>query len=235
MNHSAVLSIEDASPAGAFKDRTRMYQDIKSAVHRRLIERLDLSRMKEDNKEETKKQVKPVVVDLIATQAAPLSGSERQAIADEVLDEVFGFGPLEPLLKDPEITDILINNYREVYVEKKGRLEQCNVAFRDDRHLLQIIDRIVSRVGRRVDETSPMVDARLPDGSRVNAIIPPLALDGPKLSIRRFGVNPVNLDQLLEYESVIPEIEVYIGKKQSQSRHPKSREKSFCYRYPLHG
>ncbi|HOL93970.1 MAG TPA: CpaF family protein [bacterium] len=188
------------------KDRMKILHDIKVTVHRRLIERLDLTHIGENNKEEIKRQVRPVVVDLIASQAIPLNGAERLAMAEEVLDEVFGFGPLEPLLKDPEITDILVNNYREVYVEKKGKLERSDAAFRDDRHLLQIIDRIVSRVGRRVDETSPMVDARLPDGSRVNAIIPPLALNGPALSIRRFGVNPVKLDQLLEFQSVIPEM-----------------------------
>mgnify|MGYP001185090889 CR=1 FL=1 len=170
------------------KDRTRTLHDIKVTVHRRLIERLDLTQIGENNKEEIKRQVRPVVVDLIASQPIPLNGAERLAMAEEVLDEVFGFGPLEPLLKDTEITDILVNNYREVYVEKKGKLERSEAAFRDDRHLLQIIDRIVSRVGRRVDETSPMVDARLPDGSRVNAIIPPLALNGPALSIRRSSI-----------------------------------------------
>ncbi|HQP98246.1 MAG TPA: CpaF family protein, partial [bacterium] len=125
-------------------------------------------------------------------------------IAEQVLDEVFGFGPLEPLLKDPEVSDILVNNFQEVYIEKHGKIQKAEVAFQDDRHLLQIIDRIVSRVGRRVDEISPMVDARLPDGSRVNAIIPPIALDGPALSIRRFGANPLSLENLLNNGSITP-------------------------------
>jgi pilus assembly protein CpaF len=199
-----------ASPEAGRKisdaNRTRLYEDIKTAVHRRLIERLDLSRIREDNKEEVKRQVKPVILELIAGHGAPLSGSERLALADEVLNEVFGFGPLEALLNDPDVSDILVNNSQEVYVEKKGKIYKSDIRFRDDRHLMQIIDRIVSRVGRRVDENSPMVDARLPDGSRVNAIIPPLALRGPALSIRRFGANPVRLEKLLEYQSIIPEM-----------------------------
>ncbi|MBN2327378.1 MAG: CpaF family protein [Candidatus Omnitrophica bacterium] len=185
---------------------SRAVNDIKSIVHRQLIDRLDLSRVRDENKEDVKRQIKPVILELIAGQGTPLSGSERLTLADEVMNEVFGFGPLEVLLNDPDVSDILVNNCHEVYVEKKGKIEKSNIRFRDDRHLLQIIDRIVSRVGRRVDETSPMVDARLPDGSRVNAIIPPLALKGPALSIRRFGVNPVRLEQLLEYQSVIPEM-----------------------------
>ncbi|MGC9327457.1 MAG: CpaF family protein [Candidatus Hinthialibacter sp.] len=184
----------------------RPVSDIKSIVHRQLIDRLDLSRVRDENKEDIKRQIKPVILELIAGQGTPLSGSERLELADEVMNEVFGFGPLEVLLNDPDISDILVNNSQEIYVEKKGRIEKSNVRFRNDRHLMQIIDRIVSRVGRRIDETSPMVDARLPDGSRVNAIIPPLALKGPALSIRRFGVNPVQLEQLLEYQSVIPEM-----------------------------
>jgi len=205
MNADSVQTVQSIRTVEV-KDRNRLYTDIKSAVHRRLIERLDVSRILEDNKDEIKRQVKPVVIELIASQSAPLSGVERSTMADEVLDEVFGFGPLEPLLKDPEITDILVNNSHEIYVEKHGKLERCSITFRDDRHLLQIIDRIVSRVGRRVDETSPMVDARLPDGSRVNAIIPPLALNGPVLSIRRFGVNPYQLDDLLRVQSLTPEM-----------------------------
>ncbi len=206
MNHSTNLAARDSKAGGGDESRNRTYQDIKSAVHRRLIERLDLGRIRDDNKEDVKRQVKPVILELIASQGTPLSGGERFALAEEVLDEVFGFGPLEALLSDTEITDILVNNSQEIYVEKKGKLLRSDVKFRDDRHLLQIIDRIVSRVGRRVDENSPMVDARLPDGSRVNAIIPPLALKGPSMSIRRFGVNPVTLEQLIEYNSVIPEM-----------------------------
>jgi pilus assembly protein CpaF len=131
---------------------------------------------------------------------------ERERLIDEVLDETFGFGPLEMLLKDPTISDILINGPHKIYVERRGKLEKTDVKFRDNDHLLQIIDRIVSKVGRRVDETSPMVDARLPDGSRVNAIIPPLALDGPTMSIRRFGANPLKLEDLLNFKAFTPEM-----------------------------
>lgn len=209
MNNTGLMSTRDTfkKPNNATaKDRNQVYQEIKSAVHRQLIERLDIGRIKDDNKEEVKRQVRPVVIELIASHSAPLSGNERLTMADEVLDEVFGFGPLEVILKDLEVSDILVNNYKDIYIEKKGKLQKIEGRFRDDKHLMQIIDRIVSRVGRRIDENCPMVDARLPDGSRVNAIIPPLALDGPALSIRRFGVNPVKLDKLLEYKSVIPEM-----------------------------
>src|SRR3979411_2148529 len=131
---------------------------------------------------------------------------ERERLIDEVLDETFGFGPLEALLKDPTISDILVNGPHKIYVERRGKLEKTDVKFRDNEHLLQIIDRIVSKVGRRVDETSPMVDARLPDGSRVNAIIPPLALDGPTMSIRRFGTGPLAANQLVELKRISPEM-----------------------------
>jgi len=131
---------------------------------------------------------------------------ERERLIDEILDETLGFGPLETLLKDPTISDILVNGPKCVYVERRGKLEKSDVVFRDNEHLLQIIDRIVSKVGRRVDETSPMVDARLPDGSRVNAIIPPIALDGASLSIRRFGANPLKLEDLLNYKAFTPEM-----------------------------
>lgn len=204
--NSSIGIAQEASRKNGETNRGRLYEEIKSAVHRRLIERLDLSRIRDDNKEEVKKQVKPVILELIAGHGAPLSGSERLALAEEVLNEVFGFGPLEALLNDPDISDIMVNSSQEIYVEKKGKIIKSDIRFRDDRHLMQIIDRIVSRVGRRVDENSPMVDARLPDGSRVNAIIPPLALKGPALSIRRFGANPVRLEQLLEYKSLIPEM-----------------------------
>lgn len=205
---NTLRSIESNQRNGSEKslDRRELYQRIKQTTHRQLIERLDLSLITDSNKESVRAQVLPVVMELIAAQPAAINGGERRSLADEVLDEVFGFGPLEPLLKDPDISDILINNAHEVFIEKRGKLFRSEAAFRDDNHLLQIIDRIVSRVGRRVDETSPMVDARLPDGSRVNAIIPPLALDGPVVSIRRFGVNPLELSDLLEKGSIIPEM-----------------------------
>ncbi|HQH71815.1 MAG TPA: ATPase, T2SS/T4P/T4SS family, partial [bacterium] len=186
-------------------EQHELYQRVKADVHRQLIEILNLGEITEENIPLVKKEVRPAVSELIASQTVPLNGSERLILIEEVLDEVFGLGPLEPLLKDTDISDILVNNFKDVYIEKHGKLEKVNAQFRDNRHLLQIIDRIVSRVGRRVDEKSPMVDARLPDGSRVNAIIPPLSLNGPCLSIRRFGVNPLTLEDLLEYESIIPD------------------------------
>jgi len=178
---------------------------LKMDVHKELIESLDLVEVREDNLEDVKDEVRPFVNELINNRPVLLNNMERAKLVNELLDEVFGLGPLETLLKDDEITDILVNKPDEIFVEKNGELEKANVAFRDKRHILQIIDRIVSRVGRRVDETSPMVDARLPDGSRINAIIQPLSIKGPVLSIRRFGVNPITLDDLLEKESVLPE------------------------------
>jgi pilus assembly protein CpaF len=146
------------------------------------------------------------VTEILSDQRVPLNFSEQEKIQSDLLDEVFGLGPLEPLLRDPKISDILVNSKDRVFIERGGRLERAEASFRDDRHLLQVIDRIVSRVGRRVDESSPMVDARLPDGSRVNAIIPPLALDGPSLSIRRFGTGPVAANQLVELKSISQEM-----------------------------
>src|SRR5437762_2497331 len=149
----------------------------------------------------------PLLVDRLCDTENPLlNRMERERLIDEVLDETFGFGPLEALLKDPTISDILVNGPHKIYVERRGKLERTDVKFRDNDHLLQIIDRIVSKVGRRIDESSPMVDARLPDGSRVNAIIPPLALDGPSMSIRRFGANPLKLEDLLNYKAFTPEM-----------------------------
>jgi pilus assembly protein CpaF len=150
--------------------------------------------------------VASLIGDIIRTQGVPLSFDEQAKIQGDLLDEVFGLGPLEPLLRDPRISDILVNARDKVFVERGGRLQRTDTVFRDDRHLLQIIDRIVSRVGRRVDESSPMVDARLPDGSRVNAIVPPLALDGPSMSIRRFGTGPVQANQLVELKSISAEM-----------------------------
>jgi pilus assembly protein CpaF len=147
-----------------------------------------------------------IVKEIIADQRVPLNHDEQERIQADLLDEVFGLGPLEPLLRDAKISDILVNDKDHVFIEKNGLLQRVDTTFRDDRHLLQIIDRIVSRVGRRVDESSPMVDARLPDGSRVNAIIPPLALDGPSMSIRRFGTGPLAANQLVQLKSVSPEM-----------------------------
>jgi pilus assembly protein CpaF len=180
------------------------YQQLKSDYHRRVLERLNLAQLDAMPAEAARQEVVALVRSLLALEAAPLSLAEREALARDLIDEIFGYGPLEPLLRDPTISDILVNRADQVYVERHGRLSKTEVVFRDDAHLLRIIDRIVSRVGRRVDESSPMVDARLPDGSRVNAIIPPLALDGPCMSIRRFGADPLTGAKLVEHQALTP-------------------------------
>ena len=184
------------------EDRTpslvaRRAQDLKSAVHRDLINKVDLEKVMLSQDGHARQQLLAVIHQLVGQQGVPLSASERDRLSREVLDEVFGLGPLEPLLQDPTVNDILVNTFSKVYVERGGVLEKTPVVFKDNLHLMHIIDKIVSAVGRRVDESSPMVDARLPDGSRVNAIIPPLAVDGPILSIRRFGSVPLTADNLL--------------------------------------
>jgi len=178
----------------------------KSEIHRTLISKLDLEKLSRVNSSQARQAVAGIVKEIIAEQRVPLNFDEQEKIQADLLDEVFGLGPLEPLLRDSKISDILVNDKDHVFIEKGGLLQRVDTTFRDDRHLLQIIDRIVSRVGRRVDESSPMVDARLPDGSRVNAIIPPLALDGPSLSIRRFGTGPLAANQLVQLKSVSPEM-----------------------------
>src|SRR6266403_1801223 len=175
---------------------------VKSAIHRRLIQKLNLDRLTEINREDVRREVAQILEALVVGESTPMNLQERERLAQEVLDEVFGLGPLEPLLADPTISDILVNGHKHVYIERKGKLEQTGIQFRDDTHLMTIIDRIVSAIGRRVDESSPMVDARLADGSRVNAIIPPLAVDGPCLSIRRFGRDPLTADDLLSNNSL---------------------------------
>jgi pilus assembly protein CpaF len=178
----------------------------KAEIHRTLISKLDLEKLSRVNSNQARQAVSGIVKEIIADQRVPLNFDEQEKIQADLLDEVFGLGPLEPLLRDPKISDILVNDKDHVFVEKGGILQKTTTTFRDDRHLLQIIDRIVSRVGRRVDESSPMVDARLPDGSRVNAIIPPLALDGPSLSIRRFGTGPIAANQLVQLKSISAEM-----------------------------
>ena len=174
------------------------YQQVKADLHRKILDRLDLEKLGRTTSDTAREEVLVLVRNTINSEAVPLSFAERERLAREILDEIFGLGPLEPLLKDPTISDILINRYDRVYVERAGKLEPTGLSFKDDQHLMQIIDRIVSRVGRRVDESSPMVDARLADGSRVNAIIPPLAIDGPCLSIRRFGHDPITARNMIE-------------------------------------
>jgi pilus assembly protein CpaF len=176
-----------------------IYQNLKTRIHRRLLERLDFSNLDLIPQDVLRKEVNKVVESLIEEEKIPLSQTEKESLVVDIQHETFGLGPLEPLLADPDISDILVNRYNQVYVEKLGRLQKVDLMFRDDNHLLQIIDRIVSKVGRRVDESSPYVDARLPDGSRVNAIIPPLSLDGPVLSIRRFGIDPLKISDILAF------------------------------------
>src|ERR1700689_1680324 len=177
---------------------------VKTAIHRKLIQKLNLDRLTEINREEVRREVGHILEALVVSESTPMNLQERERLAQEVLDEVFGLGPLEPLLADPTVSDILVNTYKRVYVERKGMLEQTAVQFRDDAHLMSIIDRIVSSIGRRIDESSPMVDARLADGSRVNAIIPPLAVDGPCLSIRRFGHERVNANDMVNNHTLTP-------------------------------
>jgi pilus assembly protein CpaF len=181
-------------------------QKYKAEIHRTLISKLDLEKLSRVNSGQAREAVAGIVKEIIADQRVPLNYDEQEQIQSDLLDEVFGLGPLEPLLRDEKISDILVNDKDHVFIEKGGLLQRADTTFRDDRHLLQIIDRIVSRVGRRVDESSPMVDARLPDGSRVNAIIPPLAIDGPSLSIRRFGTGPLAANQLVQLKSISPEM-----------------------------
>ena len=188
------------------RQSNKSFEELKRLIHGKLVDKLDLSRVSDLEGDTLRKEIRLVVERLCDTENPLLNRMERERLIDEVLDETFGFGPLEVLLKDPTISDILINGPHKIFVERRGKLEKTDVKFRDNDHLLQIIDRIVSKVGRRVDETSPMVDARLPDGSRVNAIIPPLALDGPSMSIRRFGANPLKLEDLLNYKAFTPEM-----------------------------
>jgi pilus assembly protein CpaF len=186
-------------------DRTD-FGALKATIHRKLIQKLNLDRVTEVNRDEVRREVGQILEGLVVGESTPMSMQERERLAKEVLDEVFGLGPLEPLMADPTVSDILVNTHKYVYVERKGMLEQTNIRFRDDAHLMTIIDRIVSAVGRRVDESSPMVDARLADGSRVNAIIPPLAIDGPCLSIRRFGRNRLGAEELISNRTLTPQM-----------------------------
>ncbi|MEX2532295.1 MAG: CpaF family protein [Gemmatimonadota bacterium] len=174
-------------------------QEIRSRIHRQLLERLNLTSLGERDREEAEAEVGRIVRQMLANEMAPLNLDEREQVVEQILYEVFGLGPLEPLLKDPTISDILVNTSKRIFVERNGRIESTDVTFRNDQHLLQVIDRIVSAVGRRIDDSSPMVDARLADGSRVNAIIPPLAIDGPHLSVRKFRRDVLSAEQLMEY------------------------------------
>jgi len=178
------------------------YQQVKADLHRKILDRLNLEKLGRTPSDTAREEVLILIRNSVNSEAVPLSFAERERLSREILDEIFGLGPLEQLLKDPTISDILVNRFDKVYIERAGKLELTGLTFKDDAHLMQIIDRIVSRVGRRVDESSPMVDARLSDGSRVNAIIPPLAIDGPCLSIRRFGHDPLTARNMIENKSI---------------------------------
>src|SRR6202522_3579156 len=178
------------------------YQQVKADLHRKILDRLDLEKLGRTTGDSAREEVLVLIRSSVNSEAVPLSFAEREQLSREILDEIFGLGPLEPLLKEPTISDILVNRFDRVYVERGGKLEKTILSFKDNQHLMQIIDRIVSRIGRRVDESSPMVDARLQDGSRVNAIIPPLALDGACLSIRRFGRDPVTARNMIENQTL---------------------------------
>ncbi len=203
------LSWEDRLRRSSARSRLTLnpeYQELKFRLHRRLLDKINLEALASIENEKVRVEVRNALMLLMDEESTLLSSLERQQICEEVLDEVFGLGPLEPLLQDPTISDILVNTHRQVYIERKGQLELTSVTFKDDHHLLRIIDKIVSQVGRRVDESSPMVDARLSDGSRVNAIIPPLAVDGPILSIRRFDTDKLMPDDMVAKKSITPAI-----------------------------
>jgi len=189
--------------AGNVDTRSPYYQDLKSRIHQDLLNRLDLTRLTRMRREDAEPEIRNLIVGMVERESAamPLSLYEREALIADVINELFGLGPLEALLRDPSISDILVNRFDRVYIEREGKLEETDIVFKDDGHLMQIIERIVSSVGRRIDESSTMVDARLADGSRVNAIIPPLALDGPAMSIRRFRTDRLGVHDLVGRES----------------------------------
>ncbi len=186
------------------------FESLKTLIHSKLVDKLDLSRLGDMEGDTLRREIRLVVEHLCDTENPLLNRSERERLIEEVLDETFGFGPLEVLMKMDDVADIMINGPKNVFVEKAGRIQKSDVTFRDNDHLLQILDRIVSRVGRRIDETSPMCDARLPDGSRLNAIIPPLALDGPSLTIRKFGTEPLTLEKLIGFGAFTPEMVMFL-------------------------
>ena len=199
-----------APARGAWGATSQAFQELKLRLHRQLLERLDLVALASLDSEQTEQQIRIAVQRLLENESTPLSRVDRERLIEEIGYEVLGLGPLDPLLRDAEVSDVLVNGPHQVYVEKAGRLTLTEVKFRDNDHLMQIIDRIVSAVGRRVDESSPMVDARLPDGSRVNAIVPPLALNGPCMSIRRFGRDPYHIEDLLAFNTLTSEMTRYL-------------------------
>ena len=217
----AAVVVATAAPAPPVNDVPRRPDvgryELKTRVHRQLIERLDLTKLAMLPGDVVQQQIRRIVEDMLVDDETPLSRQERDQLVVEVQHETFGLGPIEPLMQDPTVSDILVNGPHEVYVERRGKLQKTSAIFRDDAHLMQVIERIVSAVGRRVDESSPMVDARLKDGSRVNAIIPPLALDGPVMSIRRFAVDPFRMADLLQFGAVTEQLaEVLRGAVQAR-------------------
>src|SRR5436190_21338820 len=203
MSAPTILSQTPVTPAARPAPAPRPgYLDLKANVHRKLLNRLNLEALASADRSRAEAEIKTLLFELIADEGIPLSMSEREAFFADVIDEVFGLGPLEPLLRDPTVSDILVNTYKNVYVERNGKLDKLPTTFQDDKHLMRVIDRIVSAVGRRVDDSSPMVDARLADGSRVNAVIPPLAVDGPLLSIRRFPKERLKAEDLITYRAL---------------------------------
>lgn len=191
---------------GSDNNGQQSFQEMKSRLHRALINRMDLTKLGTLSPEQVHAEVSRLAENVLAQESLPLSSAERERLVNDVQHELFGLGPLEPLLADGTISDILVNSHSTIYVERRGKLEATNVTFKDDEHLMRVIERIVSSVGRRIDESSPMVDARLRDGSRVNAIIPPLSIDGPVLSIRRFGTEPLRMNALIENNALTRDI-----------------------------
>ncbi|HEY4353733.1 MAG TPA: ATPase, T2SS/T4P/T4SS family, partial [Paraburkholderia sp.] len=197
-----------ASPSAASSQDTKAarqaYQQLKMSIHQTIIERVELDKLQRLSPEQVKRELAQLVERIVDEDKVPMNELERKRLVQDVQDEMLGLGPLEPLLNDPTVSDILVNTFQHVYVERRGKLELTDITFYDDAHLMKVIERIVSRVGRRIDESTPMVDARLPDGSRVNAIIPPSAIDGPLVSIRRFAVNPLTVTDMVNNQSFTP-------------------------------
>ncbi len=202
------INLEESFPMKSGRFMPEEYFELKTKIHNRLLDLTDLSIIETLDHSVVRSEIRGLIERILSEEenGMPLNLSEREKLFSEILDEVLGLGPLEPFLQDPKVSDILVNTYKQIYLEKRGKLELTHARFKDDDHLMKIIDKIVSSIGRRIDESSPMVDARLPDGSRVNAIIPPLAIDGPMLSIRRFAADPLELEDLIEYGTLITEI-----------------------------
>lgn len=202
------ITLEESFPMKSERFMPEEYFELKTKIHNRLLDLTDLSILETLDHSVVRSEIRGLIERILSEEenGMPLNLSEREKLFSEILDEVLGLGPLEPFLQDPKVSDILVNTYKQIYLEKRGKLELTHARFKDDDHLMKIIDKIVSSIGRRIDESSPMVDARLPDGSRVNAIIPPLAIDGPMLSIRRFAADPLELEDLIEYGTLITEI-----------------------------